>query len=469
MIFLLYGYHQSHTITERFRTGTLVDETIPASNPPPPEHSTTTTTPAAVVPQASAAKPTKGQETIPKTSGVAPYDIAAGHREVFSVSTPDKKFFWIKLAHKKGINPNIIPHPYFNDTWIVVAMQHAPSSVVNSVWFAELVCSAKFIDNALQCEEPPQILPISATSGAAELCQPNLNFISLNIGPHDARVFYGPKAPYTIYGSNSQITCFGQWIQDFRLLVDWGLGGVPATNFRIATEMQRPKPYGMVEKNYFLFWDAAQLEQNETTPGYAHYDIWPKRAFAKIAWDGTSGPDLAPATAAKDEKCMKAYMPKVAKELESIHQATNSLRITLCKRADPTCIPTYQNTYIFTIFQHKFYYQMHSVYEPYVMLFKQSAPFEIHAISTRPIWISGRGTPGNWVKPKTSPIGEDVVATQTQMMYVTSVSWKERGSKYEGYVDDVLFLAFGIEDADTGGIDVLAGDLLQDLGLCIDI
>ena len=38
--------------------------------------------------------------------------------------------------------------------------------------------------------------------------------------------------------------------------------------------------------------------------------------------------------------------------------------------------------------------------------------------------------------------------------------------KYHGYLDDVLYIAFGIEDERTGGIDVRARDLLGNLGLC---
>lgn len=402
----------------------------------------------------------KVEETKGKTEEIIHYEPEK-YREIFSVSRADKKFFPIKFAHKKGINPNIIPHPHFNDTWIVVAMQHDPSPLMTSVWFVELVCLATFKDDALSCTAPPQILPIAATSGPIELCQPKLNWFSLNIGPHDARVFYGPNHPYTIYGSNSEVTCFGQWIQDFRLLMDWGAEEIPKHKYFRATEIQRPKPIGMVEKNYFLFW-----EKDENSSVYAHYDIYPKRAFAKLEYNGTAGPDLAPNAAANDEKCMAAYMPKVAEKLESIHQATNSLKITLCKRADPACKPDDSNTYFFTIFQHKSYYEMHSVYEPYIMLFKQAAPFEIHAISTKPLWISGRGTPGQWKKPSTSYINDKAVRTQTQMLYVTSMSWKQKGQKYHGYIDDIIFLAFGVEDADTGGIDVLAGDLLQDLGLC---
>jgi hypothetical protein len=54
----------------------------------------------------------------------------------------------------------------------------------------------------------------------------------------------------------------------------------------------------------------------------------------------------------------------------------------------------------------------------------------------------------------------------TEMFYMTSMSWKRHDQKYHGYLDDVMFLAFGIEDTRAGAIDVLAGDLLQDLAYC---
>lgn len=95
------------------------------------------------------------------------------------------------------------------------------------------------------------------------------------------------------------------------------------------------------------------------------------------------------------------------------------------------------------------------------MLFQQQAPFSVHGISTKPIWISGRGKPGEWKTP-----GEHKTSDQTQMLYVTSVSWKQAGLGYHGYIDDIVFVLFGIEDNDAGGIDVIAGDLLADMGLC---
>jgi hypothetical protein len=293
---------------------------------------------------------------------------------------------------------------------------------------------------------------LTAVQGGSK-CQDSAAPFALSIGPHDARVFYGPSTPYVMYGSTSEYTCFGQWVLDFRLLVDWGFEWFEKEQFRTPTELQRPPPYGVVEKNWFVFWDKDEQI-------YAHYDIAPKRVFAKLSYDGSVGPDLAPLAAASDAVCMAKYLPKIGPEDESLHQATNSLSITLCKRSDAACKPNDTNTFIINIFHYKKFHNFHSVYEPYVMLFQQAAPFAIYGISSKPLWISGRGKPGEWGDL------DERTAHQTQMLYVTSLSWKKHGQKYHGYIDDVMFVLFGIEDTKTGGIDVVAADLLMGLGLC---
>ncbi|PWY72983.1 hypothetical protein BO70DRAFT_364752 [Aspergillus heteromorphus CBS 117.55] len=390
--------------------------------------------------------------------------IAHTHHEVDSASTPDHGYFRIDFHSRIAINPSIIPHPTKPDTWIITAQLHynRTSPREDSVWYAELVCDAVFQDHdhnhgrTLRCIDPPFILPIAATDGESAHCTDALAYFALSIGPHDARVFYGPEAPYAIYGSNSAVTCFGQWVLDFRVLVDW-----PATDvvmdrgFRRATELQRPflTSYFPVEKNWFIFWDI------DGAP-YAHYDIAPTRAFAQLSPDGTVGPDLAPAAASTDTECLRRYLPALTHpDHESIHQATNSLALTLCDRADPLCHPNDTNTLILTIFQYKSFVSFHSVYEPYVMLFRQRAPFEVYGISSKPLWIHGRG-----MSESDADQGR-----QTEMLYVTSISWKTAGQKYHGFLDDVLFLAFGREDSDTAGMDLLAGDLLGGLGVCDDM
>ena len=251
------------------------------------------------------------------------------------------------------------------------------------------------------------------------------------------------------------------------MLMDWGFELYAENEFRKATEIQRPGKYGRVEKNFFVFWDKKGAM-------YAHYDVAPKRVFAKLDFDGSVGRDLAPKAAINDDRCLAKYLPKVVKPLstqdaESIHQATNSLKITLCKRSDSSCRESDANTFIFTIYHHKGFYSFHSIYEAYVMAFRQTAPFEIYGMSKKPIWINGR----NKMRPDPQQEGDMVIAEgepkswiETEMLYITSLSWKTQGQKYHGYIDDILFITFGVEDSRTAGIDIVAGDLFVDLGLC---
>ena len=103
-----------------------------------------------------------------------------------------------------------------------------------------------------------------------------------------------------------------------------------------------------------------------------------------------------------------------------------------------------------------------------MILFKSNAPFAVHAISQRPLWIHGRNNLTKWTgslqyegRPES-----DIPEGHTEMFYITSMSWRGHDQKYHGYADDTLLLAFGIEDTRAAAIDIKAGDLLQDLGYC---
>jgi hypothetical protein len=175
--------------------------------------------------------------------------------------------------------------------------------------------------------------------------------------------------------------------------------------------------------------------------------------FGLLAANGSAGPDLGPAAAAAgDEKKLAQELPAIEQiegkkedgsESDSIHQATNSLSITLCRRADPSCVVGVDNTFVFTIFHRKLYRDWHSTYEPYVMMFRQGAPFNMRGVSKKPIWVRGR-------------------KDEKELIYIVSMSWKSKTQRYHGYLDDVLFLSFGVEDKETSAIDVLAADLLKE-------
>ncbi|RMD41685.1 hypothetical protein DV735_g3426, partial [Chaetothyriales sp. CBS 134920] len=380
------------------------------------------------------------------------------YREISSLSSPSGNYWPIRLGKLPGYNANLIPHPSDNKLWIVVVQREQFFEDFDQS--EELACDAAFVDDALVCRRDAKALPIDRSIFG--ICEDALEFTNFRLGPRDARMFYGPDAPFLMYGSQSNYICMGLWIQDVRVLANSFPKGkqLQVDRFKAATELRRTGAKGPIEKNYFLFWDG----QGD---GYVHYNLWPQRAFARLMDDGSGAPDLAGPTAEADAQCMKALMPEVAREVESIHQATNSLSITLCKRADTGCVPDDSNTFIMHIFHHKGYYEFHGIYEPFVVLFKRSSPFAIHAISQRPLWVKGRAEltlATNAVLYRQHP--EYLPKNHSEFFYITSMSWKNHGQKYHGYIDDPLFLSFGIEDSKSGAIDIRAGDLLQDLAEC---
>ncbi|RMZ76612.1 hypothetical protein DV738_g4811, partial [Chaetothyriales sp. CBS 135597] len=360
------------------------------------------------------------------------------YREISSLSSPSGNYWPIALGKYPGYNANLIPHPSNNKLWIVVVQREQFFEDFDQS--EELACEAAFVGDSLVCQRDAKALPIERSIFG--ICEDALEFTNFRLGPRDARMFYGPDAPYLMYGSQSNYICMGLWIQDVRVLLNSFPNGkqLHVDHFKAATELRRDGAKGPIEKNYFLFWDG---QGN----GYVHQNLWPKRAYARLNYDGSGAPDLA--------------------EVESIHQATNSLSITLCKRADTGCVPDDSNTFIMHIFHHKGYYEFHGIYEPFVVLFKRSSPFAIHAISQRPLWVKGRAEltlATNAVLYRQHP--EYLPKNHSEFFYITSMSWKNHGQKYHGYIDDPLFLSFGIEDSKSGAIDIRAGDLLQDMAEC---
>ncbi|KAF2214453.1 hypothetical protein CERZMDRAFT_110754 [Cercospora zeae-maydis SCOH1-5] len=374
------------------------------------------------------------------------------------MTSPEKKYWLVWLGGEAGYNANLLPHPTQPDRWVVVA-QHDRTDEI-TLELQELVCTAGFLMDKLVCEEAPAVIQVAPS--IVGNCTEDESWINSIVGPRDARMFYGPDVPYLMYGSPSAHACLGIWLHDGRMLLPPFQAAVHADIglFKEATELQKPEPWHKFEKNFFLIWD-------EKGGIYVHTDLWPKRMYAQLGPGGNVGDDLAPQTAEADERCMEAFMPAVRHyeyTTESIHQATNSLSITMCARADPTCTPTDSNTFIMTIFHWKAMREFHGIYEPYIMLFKRTAPFTIHAIGQRPYWVHGRGPftaeSGN---PKFRGHEDQVPKGHTEQIYITSMSWKNKGQTYHGYIDDPIFLGFGIEDGKAGVIDVHAGDLLKDL------
>jgi hypothetical protein len=390
------------------------------------------------------------------------------HRKIYSLSTIDRKWFRIEWGGDyRAYNPSIIPHPTKEDTYFVTGLQVLLEEIVAKS--IELVCTAKFENEVLKCVDRPTELPVVTIPGQ---CKGDLEYFNYRPGPRDARMFYGPNAPYLMYGSVATRNCLGLYLQDLRMLVhDYKhevaeIGHDPA--FANGTELQRPPPLADVQKNWFIFWDA----RNET---YVHQDIFPNRSYQKLSIDGSVGPELSAQAQPNDKTCMTKYMPDTTNQMMPsvsdthlrIHQATNSLSVTMCNRSDPDCVRSDDNTFIMTLFHYQTFWDWHAQYYPYIMLFKRTSPFQIHAISTKSLWIHGKPSYTNETDSSLRT-GEWVPPGHTELFYTTSMNWMNIGNHYHGYIDDPLLLGFGIEDTRSGGMDVLAGDLLQDLGYCVE-
>lgn len=369
----------------------------------------------------------------------------------------DGKMWMIDFIDQIAYNPSLLPHPYKEDTFIAVANRDNAKDR-GHLWNVQLVCEVTVQDQHFKCTKSPMNLPIASTD--TNQCKGDMAANNDFIGPHDARIFHGPNHPFAMYVSQHPYVCLGEHLHDFRRLLYWDVDGVENKQpFFFPTPLQRPGEYGKQQKNWFLFWDST----NENM--YMHATLTPKRVFAKIHADGSAGKNLAPMAEAHDSKCMAKHMPQISSNgLEFIHQATNSLAITLCNRG--TCTPSSENTFNMIIFQIKTFYGRGN-YFPYVMLFRRTPPFKIYGISRKPLWYHGRGYPmANWTMRPGFDDGVFHPVNQTELAFTTAMSFKSRELTMHGYLDDEVFVTFGLEDRKTGGIDVLVGDLLRDVAVC---
>lgn len=144
---------------------------------------------------------------------------ASAYIGVSSRMTEDKRWFSIDFGDHDSYNPNLIPHPWKNDTWVMIAQGlQAAGEVKGVIYSLELVCDATYRDGKMQCLRSPTSLPIAST--VSDHCTDELDLFNSFIGPNDPRVFFGPDKPYITYGSASHYTCLGQWIHDLRRLVN---------------------------------------------------------------------------------------------------------------------------------------------------------------------------------------------------------------------------------------------------------
>jgi hypothetical protein len=231
-----------------------------------------------------------------------------------------------------------------------------------------------------------------------------------------------------------------------------------------------------IEKNWMYFFPGSGSHSD----AYLHYEISPHsgRSFAKILGAGLTTENL---TDPLEKPCLfdtPPDEPDANKKQGSWHQATNSLRLILCNRTDPSCTPTPQNTVFFAIIhrKHPNALKLPLRYERYFIVWSASPPFSMLAISQHPLLMANE-TPSGW---SPAEIWDDVpgaVAAQrgywAYFTYTVSIAYAwgraERDppeTKNEGYLDDEVLLGIGIDDAGQGYAKVPVLELLGCLRAC---
>ncbi len=292
----------------------------------------------------------------------------------------------------------------------------------------------------------------------------------------------------------------------------------PLRSYQSLTELTRnpPSTRSSIEKNWMPFFSSSG-------ESYIHYDLSHPtntsirgRTFAKLLGNGFTTTNLT------DPLELPCLIDDDTKETDPVkkggtwHQATNSLRLILCNRTDPKCRATDDNTVFFAIIHRKFpnYLDLPLRYERHFMVWSATPPFSLLGISNHPILMANE-TASGWTESENwsdDPLNVEMVTRfQNQhppnlahlngtnnnnnnnnsmlamepfggknywayFTYTVSIAYawgrgggmqqEEVGDKNEGFLDDEVVLAIGIDDKGQGFARARAGELVQCLRAC---
>lgn len=107
--------------------------------------------------------PSDSQEHLTESSSDdLTWDASAYYEVQSSGLSSDKKWFPMTFLGQGSYNPNLVAHPWKNDTWYMIAQgSQIPGNTKASLHNVELVCEAAFIDNQIKCVRPQTSLAIA--------------------------------------------------------------------------------------------------------------------------------------------------------------------------------------------------------------------------------------------------------------------------------------------------------------------
>ncbi|KAK7204896.1 hypothetical protein BZA70DRAFT_290210 [Myxozyma melibiosi] len=445
-----------------------------------------------------------------------------------STKTPGKSGnFLINLANEEGnmarivfpfdgrphrYNPNLLPYPPGSRLPYFAMARISPR---RTLFHHELVfCDLKWkrtrtIGRAtLECDGKAKTIKLEDEWPSPKGACKAHPFLQIRQGHSDPRVFFSPIGePLMIVGTNGRHNCLHQYIIDLRALIPnlghkMRIDHLPV-RYKKLTELTRPG-LAEIEKNWFAMYDDRNI-------GYIQHDSHRRTVSLLDAAPGATEDQSKVFNIANPEPkivqtLIKKYTSKDA--ANDLHQATNSLRVTLC---DFPCIPTIHNTVIVELLHVKYKNFYELFYRRFAVIMNATAPFDVIG-RTGPIHYAGvdertmiytvsmawdhqnhrphepwnelkHGGQDAWrILAERDRVNDEKAATTmtaaTPTISGSGTTTENAGQNtasappplktnplvspyYHGWLDDVLMINFGIDDRDSGTIHVSARELLD--------
>ncbi|KAJ8101586.1 hypothetical protein POJ06DRAFT_99196 [Lipomyces tetrasporus] len=386
-------------------------------------------------------------------------------------------------------NPNLLPYPAGSEhPYIGFARQSPRRGIIHHEivycdmdWGETPVIGRRI----LRCIEPGNArrLVLTDVASPSGSCKSH-RYLELKQGHMDPRIFFSPMGePLMVVGMNGMTNCLSQYVIDLRAVVPgladkMNLDNVPV-RYANLTELPRDDK-AEVEKNWFLLYDETNVE-------YVHHEFKP-RSISRA----DNGKNILGRQPHGPPQCMKSLLKDFSKTKDAAnvyHQATNSLRVTMC---DYPCEPSIHNTVLVSLVHIKYKNIYELFYRRIAIVTNVTAPFDIIARTNNLMfagldektmlytvsmaWDRSFNTRQDANRRRDAVSDTDHTTYNTESAgnssqkdersNTTSKANKLVDDYYHGWINDVVMINIGVNDRDAAVLHVPMRDVLDCIVLC---
>lgn len=270
------------------------------------------------------------------------------------------------------------------------------------------------------------------------------------IGPEDGKLYWTRDGAPILMFTNQvpyEGECQGMFMVDLRAVIP-DLKDILGDNaakmgpirFKEPTQLRRPMPENLKEDGSYHFEREKNWSPFQTFLGKPEDDElkFSAHLVEPRIYQFKEGEKYVTHTGSPE----KPQMCVDEKFAYGVHQGTPMLSITLCNRGE--CEPSIQNTVLMGLVQ-KRRSDPHLHYDKRIVTWNASAPYEYRSISKHIVLTGTEEWGYTWAG---------------SMVYY----WNQTGvpqDRSHGFLDDEVWLSFGIADRRSGWIDVTARDLVS--------